>query len=218
MPTSLVEADTIALLRQAARTPGTAIASPIVIHADRPDLIQYADTGFHFICEAVNPYLDRPVETRGSDTRDIGAASGLRPAHRPARSPPKSGPVRRALLHRQGGWRLHLPGHARGLPNRRAAGRAGPVTAAAGAARGCSTARSATPLARHPEELRVPHHPRSAAGSRAARRAAGDRADCEGTRPSRTAERGRACAGCFPRWQPTGLESGASGFVPTWSC
>ena len=72
----MVEADTIALLRQAARTPGTAIASPIVIHADRPDLIQYADTGFHFICEAVNPYLDRPVETRGNDTRDIGAASG----------------------------------------------------------------------------------------------------------------------------------------------
>lgn len=72
----MVEADTITLLRQAAQTPGTAIASPIVIHADRPDLIQYADTGFHFICEAVNPYLDRPVETRGNDTRDIGAASG----------------------------------------------------------------------------------------------------------------------------------------------
>lgn len=72
----MVEADTIDLLRRAAETPGAAIASPVVIHADRPDLIQYADTGFHFICEAVNPYLDQPVEARGTDTRDIGAASG----------------------------------------------------------------------------------------------------------------------------------------------
>ena len=72
----MIEEDTISLLRKAAETPGAAIASPVVIHADRPDLIQYADTGFHFICEASNPYLDRPVATRGTDTRDIGAASG----------------------------------------------------------------------------------------------------------------------------------------------
>ena len=72
----MVERDTIHELRKAAGTPAAAIASPVVVHADRPDLIQYADTGFHFICEAVNPYLDRPVETRGNDTRDIGAASG----------------------------------------------------------------------------------------------------------------------------------------------
>ena len=72
----MVEEDTIDALRRAVDTPGAAIASRVVIHADRPSLIQYADTGFHFICEAVNPYLDRPVETRGDDTRDIGAASG----------------------------------------------------------------------------------------------------------------------------------------------
>ena len=72
----LVERDTIDLLRKAVETPGAAIASPVVLHAQRPDLIQYADTGFHFVCEAVNPYLDRPVDTRGADTRDIGAASG----------------------------------------------------------------------------------------------------------------------------------------------
>ena len=72
----MVEHDAIHWLRQAAETPGVAIASPVVLHADRPDVIQYADTGFHFICEAINPYLDRPVETRGTDTRDIGAASG----------------------------------------------------------------------------------------------------------------------------------------------
>ena len=72
----LVEPDTIRLLREAAGAPGVAIASPLVVHADRPGVIQYADTGFHFICEAVNPYLDRPVSARGDDTRDIGAASG----------------------------------------------------------------------------------------------------------------------------------------------
>ena len=72
----MVWTDTIRFLREAVETPGAAIASPIVMHADRPDLIQYADTGFHFICEAVNPYLDRPISARGSDVRDIGAASG----------------------------------------------------------------------------------------------------------------------------------------------
>ena len=72
----MVGTDAIRLLREAVETPGAAIASPIVVHADRPNLIQYADTGFHFICEAVNPYLDRPVSARGSDVRDIAAASG----------------------------------------------------------------------------------------------------------------------------------------------
>lgn len=71
-----VEPDTIRLLREAAGAPGVAIVSPLVVHADRPEVIQYAGTGFHYICEAVNPYLDRPVAARGDDTRDIGAASG----------------------------------------------------------------------------------------------------------------------------------------------
>ena len=72
----MVEPDAIGLLREAARTRGAAVASPVVLHAGRPHLIQYADTGFHFICEAVNPYLDEPIAARGDDTRDIGAASG----------------------------------------------------------------------------------------------------------------------------------------------
>lgn len=49
--------------------------SPIVVHADRPDVIQYAGTGFHFICEAVNPWRDRPLAERGAAPQDIGAAS-----------------------------------------------------------------------------------------------------------------------------------------------
>lgn len=71
-----VEPDTIRILREAVRTPLAAVASPVVVHAGRPHLIQYADTGFHFICEATNPYLDKPAAARGDDTRDIGAASG----------------------------------------------------------------------------------------------------------------------------------------------
>src|SRR5262249_11934370 len=30
------------------------VGSPIVVHADRPDVIQYAGGGLHFICETVN--------------------------------------------------------------------------------------------------------------------------------------------------------------------
>src|SRR2546427_3684215 len=48
--------------------------SPIVVHANRPDLIQYAGGAMHYICEAVNPWLDRPLAARGLDAQDIGAA------------------------------------------------------------------------------------------------------------------------------------------------
>ena len=50
------------------------VGSPIVVHADRPDVIQYAGGALHFICEAVNPWLDRPLRDRGSAPLDIGAA------------------------------------------------------------------------------------------------------------------------------------------------
>jgi hypothetical protein len=48
--------------------------SPIVVHANRPDLIQYAGGAMHYICEAVNPWLDRPLAARGAEPNDIGAA------------------------------------------------------------------------------------------------------------------------------------------------
>jgi len=54
--------------------PAIKVGSPIVVHADRPELIQYADGALHFICEAVNPWLDRPLRDRGPEPRDIGAA------------------------------------------------------------------------------------------------------------------------------------------------
>jgi hypothetical protein len=71
-----VEPDIVQHLRAAmARDPAIAVASPIVVHAGRPDVIQYAGTGLHFICEAVNPWCDRPLADRGSEPQEIGCAS-----------------------------------------------------------------------------------------------------------------------------------------------
>ena len=43
--------------------------------ATGPISSSYADTHLHFICEAINPYLDRSLAERGTDVRDIGVAS-----------------------------------------------------------------------------------------------------------------------------------------------
>ena len=67
--------ESTAMYDRMVRDPRIAIGSPIVVHGARPDVIQYADTSLHFICEAVNPYLDRPLAERGTDARDIGVAS-----------------------------------------------------------------------------------------------------------------------------------------------
>ncbi len=70
-----VEPDTIQLLRAAmAEDPNIKIGSPIVVHVGAPDTIQYADGSLHFICEAINPWLDRPLRERGPLPRDIGVA------------------------------------------------------------------------------------------------------------------------------------------------
>ncbi len=50
------------------------IGSPIVVHISRPELIQYAEGSLHFICEAINPWMDRPLAERGSAPLDIGVA------------------------------------------------------------------------------------------------------------------------------------------------
>jgi GT2 family glycosyltransferase len=55
-------------------TPAIKVGSPIVVHEDRPDIIQYAGGSLHFICEAINPWLDRPLADRGLDAQDISAA------------------------------------------------------------------------------------------------------------------------------------------------
>jgi GT2 family glycosyltransferase len=50
------------------------IGSPIVVHVSQPDLIQYAEGHLHFICEAINPWMDRPLADRGLAPADIGVA------------------------------------------------------------------------------------------------------------------------------------------------
>lgn len=70
-----VQPQTIQLLHAAMTAdPSIKIGSPIVVHADRPDFIQYAGGAMHYICEAINPWLDRPLADRGPDPQDIGAA------------------------------------------------------------------------------------------------------------------------------------------------
>src|SRR5215470_6536909 len=55
--------------------PGIRIASPIIVPLNAPAVIQYAGTTLHFICEAINPWKDRPLAERGGELRDIGVAS-----------------------------------------------------------------------------------------------------------------------------------------------
>jgi GT2 family glycosyltransferase len=67
--------DTIQRLRAAmAEDPAIKIGSPIVVHVNNPALIQYAEGSLHFICEAINPWMDRPLADRGLRPADIGVA------------------------------------------------------------------------------------------------------------------------------------------------
>ncbi len=71
----LVQPETIQRLRNAmGNDVNIGIGSPIVVHVDAPDRIQYAEGSLHFICEAINPWMDRPLAERGADCRDIGVA------------------------------------------------------------------------------------------------------------------------------------------------
>jgi hypothetical protein len=75
---AFVRPDMTARLREALDpAAGIACTVPVVVHAHQPDMIQYAGGSMHFICEAVNPSLDRPLAARGTDRRDIGAAPGV---------------------------------------------------------------------------------------------------------------------------------------------
>lgn len=70
-----VKCDTVQRLRQAmAEDPSIKIGSPIVVHASAPDSIQYAECSLHFMCEAINPWLNRPLAERGDEPRDVGVA------------------------------------------------------------------------------------------------------------------------------------------------
>ncbi len=70
-----IKPDTVQLLHAAMLAdPSIKVGSPIVVHADRPEVIQYAGGALHYICEAINPWLDRPLVDRGHTPQDIGAA------------------------------------------------------------------------------------------------------------------------------------------------
>ncbi len=72
-----VEPDAIQRLRTAMAGDATiGIGSPIVVHAGDPGSIQYAGGSLHFICEAINPWMNRPLAERGSARADVGVASG----------------------------------------------------------------------------------------------------------------------------------------------
>ncbi len=67
--------ETIQRLRAAmAEDRAIKIGSPIVVHVNNPALIQYADGSLHFICEAINPWMDRPLADRGPLPADVGVA------------------------------------------------------------------------------------------------------------------------------------------------
>lgn len=71
-----VEAGTIATLRDAmGRDESAGIGSPVVLYGDRPEILQYAETGIHYICEAVNKWQGKHVDERGAEVRNIGCAS-----------------------------------------------------------------------------------------------------------------------------------------------
>jgi GT2 family glycosyltransferase len=68
--------ETIPRLRAAmAEDRAIKIGSPIVVHAGDPCTIQYAGGSLHFICEAINPWMDRPLAARGTAPADVGVAS-----------------------------------------------------------------------------------------------------------------------------------------------
>jgi GT2 family glycosyltransferase len=70
-----VRPDTIQRLRAAmAEDSRIKIGSPIVVHASAPGMIQYAGGSLHFICEAINPWMDRPLAERGCARADVGVA------------------------------------------------------------------------------------------------------------------------------------------------
>jgi GT2 family glycosyltransferase len=70
-----IRPDTIPPLHAAMIADATiGVGSPIVVHLGQPDVIQYAGGDLHYICEAINPWKDRPLADRGAYPLDIGAA------------------------------------------------------------------------------------------------------------------------------------------------
>lgn len=70
-----VQPRTIQRLRDVMATdPAIKIGSPVVVHQNAPDTIQYAGGSLHFICEAINPWHERPLAERGTSLEDVNVA------------------------------------------------------------------------------------------------------------------------------------------------
>ncbi len=73
-------AGTVAGLREAIGDDGrVAIATPVVLYADRPDTVQYSRTFVHFLAEASAEVDDKPLTQLNGETAVVGLASGCAP-------------------------------------------------------------------------------------------------------------------------------------------
>jgi glycosyltransferase involved in cell wall biosynthesis len=81
--------------------------APVVVHASNPGTIQYASVELHYMCEAVNRWVGRPLVDRGREPRDIGSAPGV------ALMIERHRRLGRAVFHGKRRWRLLLPAAAR---------------------------------------------------------------------------------------------------------
>ncbi|MEO7191066.1 MAG: glycosyltransferase [Vicinamibacterales bacterium] len=72
-----VRPDAIAALREELTGISIAAVVPVVVHEQQPDRIQYAGASLHFICEAINPWLGRPLAERGDEARGVDTAPGV---------------------------------------------------------------------------------------------------------------------------------------------
>lgn len=73
----MVDAATIPMLRAyMAQDSKVAITSPVILYADRPNIILYSGTELHFMCEAVNLTQGRVVDDCEQDPHEIGVAPG----------------------------------------------------------------------------------------------------------------------------------------------
>ncbi len=56
-----------------------AVATPVVLYADRPDTVQYSRTFVHFLAEASAEVDDKPLTQLNGETAGVGLASGCSP-------------------------------------------------------------------------------------------------------------------------------------------
>lgn len=71
---------TVATLRKTmGDDPGVAIATPVILYADRPETVQYRRTSVHYLAEASADVHDIPLTDLAGATAEVGLASGCAP-------------------------------------------------------------------------------------------------------------------------------------------